>query len=77
MTDLYKRTCDRIDALRDAGLEPDRVVVSANAWKDVKDRADVREGEGYAGSDETLVNGVPASWTQMVSGVEIIHEVDE
>jgi len=77
MSSLYERLCIQIQELRGGGVEPDKVVIPAERWVTVKGRAEVNEGEGYAGSDQTLVNGVKAVWTQRVSDAELIIEVDD
>ena len=76
MSDLYDDLYDRVGAFRDAGFEPDQIVVSAGDWDAIKDAAEVNEGEGYAGGDETLINGVVTLWSGSVSTPKIVFKED-
>ena len=76
MNDLYADLCDRVDDLKAKNVVPDKVVVPGDEWRDVKSQATVLDGEGFAGGDKTLVQGVHAVWNDRVTGAEIIIEVD-
>ena len=51
-------------------------MVPAEDWREVKNQAEVLEGEGVAGSDKTLVNGVLVTYNPQQSCARVIHEVD-
>jgi hypothetical protein len=74
---LYTRLYERVAELREAGFDPDRIVVPAEDWRDVKDRAEILDGEGVAGSDKTLVNSVRAAYSSHQSSARVIFEVDD
>jgi len=60
MSDVYGAVWKQIEEMRDAGIEPDRVVVSSNDWREFKQRAEVREDGDTFGGESTYVNGVRA-----------------
>lgn len=74
MSDVHDGLFDRVREFRAAGFEPSRIVIPGDDWGAVKDAAVVNEGEGWAGGDETLINGVRAVWAQTVSDPEIVFE---
>jgi len=71
MMDLYETLYNRIDEFRTAGFEPDRIIIPANEWEAVKERAEVDEGVGFMGGDETRINDVKATWTSTISSAKI------
>lgn len=72
---LYSRLYARVDRFREVGLEPDRIVVPGSDWRRVKERAEIKEGEGTAGGDKTLVNGVRATYRDHQSSARVVFEV--
>lgn len=73
---LYSRLHARVDRLREVGFEPDRIVVPGDHWREVKNRAEVLEGEGTAGADKTLVNGVLVTYRDRQANARVVFEVD-
>lgn len=73
---LYQAIRERVEELREKGVEPDRIVVPADDWRQVKEQAEVRKGEGTAGGDLTLVNGVQTLFNERRLSSRIIIEVD-
>lgn len=72
---LYERLHERIEELRDAGFDPDKVVVPGDDWSRIKEQCEVVEGAGAAGSDKTLLNGVLAVYNGRRASARIVHKV--
>lgn len=77
MTDVYGRIWKRIETMRNAGVEPDKVVVGPSDFDKLKEKADVRTGEGNLSGDATEINRVRVLWNSKVQCPEIIVKVDE
>jgi len=72
MSDVHGAVWKQIEELRDAGVEPDRVVVPSEEWDAFKDRAEVREDDDAFGGVATYVNDVRAFHNSPKSAAEVI-----
>ena len=71
---LYERLYNRVEELRKAGFTPNKIVVPAGSWEQIKDDATVVEGTGTLGGDKTLINDVRVTWVNYQSSARIILE---
>jgi len=75
MTTTFESVAERVEELREAGFEPDRVVVPSDEWSEFKNNAEVRYDEEVFGGEATYVNGVRALHNSPLSNPRIMFEV--
>jgi hypothetical protein len=75
--DLYTKLYNKVEKLREAGFEPDRIVVDGEDWRGIKNQSEVLEGKGAAGGDKTLLNGVRVTYRENQPKARVIHEVEK